>query len=157
MAQGAFESQSPTGKFPVAVFSRGATFRADPKFLEMFEVVTELDVDHLFSPSALPAWKHSGQSLAIRDSCCKGAGFQAALNTVLAHGQGAQGLGFRSAGVGFTCRDGYHVSVAVAEEIAAILAEKGFEVSLFHLCADQWRLACRQGTCGQCSGALQNS
>ena len=144
-------------KYPVGLYSRQAQLCTDPKFLNMFQTVQELDVDHLFGRVILPAWKHSGQSPGVQDAVRDTPQYRAEVNTALAHLDGAQSLGFRSAGLGFHCRDGTHVSVAFAEDLARILSEKGFDVSLFHLSADLWPPACRAGKCGCCAGALANS
>ena len=144
-------------KYPVGLYSRQAQLCTDPKFLSMFQTVHELDVDHLFGRVMLPAWKHSGQSPLVQDAVRDTPQHRAMVNTALAHLDGAQSLGFRSAGLGFHCRDGTHVSVAFTEDLARILSEKGFDVSLFHLSADLWQPSCKAGKCGVCAGALANS
>ena len=135
--------------YQITIFSK-AEWKKAVQFLGSFGSMLLLEVDCFWSQEALGAWKHCGRHSLIRQVCRQSSHLAGLQDSVVSFLMDAKEKGVLNPGVGFRCKDGLHMSVAVAEEVASILHQKGFQVSLIHVSQQRWRRVCRDDSCGMC-------
>ena len=142
--------------YHVTLYSKAESKKA-AGFISSLGDVCQLEVDSLWNRTALGAWKHCGRHSKIRDVCRQSPHFESLQKSAVAFLENGKVNGIPNPGVGLICRDGIHMSVAAAEELAGTLQGLGFHVSIFHLSMQHWRPACRDGICEQCTVKRQGA